>query len=301
MNRKHVLDAMDRLAEAEARAFAGEFLAPALRGAAVVLRVEGVVCRLATTPRDFEGWGVFRPISATEARPVRPAGLAERRAFLALFPAVRLVLAERRGRRWLALPADGGGDAVPVDLVADARPFDAVRARFDGARVLFESIDPRRDPGHAAYLRASLAGRRPPDRLDRPGLTPGERAAYALAFGPTVAEEAARRRDRDAGRLRRALGHAGARLLDYAERGGGFRVTYEVDGVRHVSAVARDDLTVRVAGICLSGEDRKFDLASLVGVLRQGRDGGLVRVGAEYGGIDEGLPWDIPPGECATR
>jgi hypothetical protein len=299
MNRTNVLAALDRLADAEAAFLGREFLAPVARDGTVAVRIEGVVCRMSTTPRNFEGWGVFRAISTSHARLVREAGLAERRAYLALFPGVRLVLAGRRGKGWVGLAADRGraeGEAR-VDLVEDAQAFETVRARFDGGRALFEAIDPRRDPGHAAYLRAALAERRPPERLDRPGLTPEERSAYAWAFAPLAEGDRKARLNRDEDRLRRALGHAGARLLDYAERDDVFRVTYEVDGIRHVSAVARGDLTVQVAGICLSGEDRKFDLQSLVGVLREGQAGWAVPVGVENGGMDEATYWDIHRGE----
>ncbi len=54
---------LERLAAAEERAFAAEFLAPMLRGGTVQVRIAGVVCRLRVSPPDFEGWGVFRPDS----------------------------------------------------------------------------------------------------------------------------------------------------------------------------------------------------------------------------------------------
>ena len=69
--------------------------------------------------------------------------------------------------------------------------------------------------------------------------------------------------------LRDALGHAGAEFVNYAEHRDGYRVTYNVGNARHTSSVAKNDLTVQTAGICLAGEDRKFDLASLVSVLRE--------------------------------
>jgi hypothetical protein len=54
------------------------------------------------------------------------------------------------------------------------------------------------------------------------------------------------------------------------ERGDGVRVRYRVHGHEYISSVDKDDLSVQLAGICLSGEDQKFDLSSLVGVLHEG-------------------------------
>jgi hypothetical protein len=85
-------------------------------------------------------------------------------------------------------------------------------------------------------------------------------------------------------------------LIEYLERGDSYRVTYRVDGQRFTSSVNKEDLSVQIAGICLSGEDREFDLASLVGVLREGEQGhGLVRVGQDRGAIDEDHYWRAHP------
>jgi hypothetical protein len=84
------------------------------------------------------------------------------------------------------------------------------------------------------------------------------------------------RRDQVEIRLADALIHAGATLSSYIEREDAYTVTFNVDGRIHRSTVHRDDLTVLVAGICLSGEDRKFDLQSLVGVIREGRQRGRI-------------------------
>ena len=59
-------------------------------------------------------------------------------------------------------------------------------------------------------------------------------------------------------------------MIDYLEREDSCRVSFSVGDQRYTSSVNKDNMTIQVAGICLSGEDQKFDLSSLVGVLREG-------------------------------
>src|SRR5258706_1006545 len=100
-----VTDALNRLAAEEERFLASEFLAPAMRGGQIQLRIAGVICQLKIRPSDFTGWGVFRPTSHSEAALLRQARLAERQGYLELFPLVRLILTQRQDADWLALPA----------------------------------------------------------------------------------------------------------------------------------------------------------------------------------------------------
>jgi len=294
--------ALDRLAAAEERFLSNQFLAPAIRGGQVHVRVAGVVCRLTIEAADFEGWGVFQPVSYTEARLLRPCRLAERQRYLELFPLVRLVLAGRLNDQWLAVPAHQADTRfrvegiIPVRLVEDAQLFEVIESRFDGSQFWYAAADPRWDPATAAFLRQALDQMVHPDQLSRPGLTPEERAAYATNYWLRCEASEEARRSREEVRLRQAVEHAGGQLKGYLERQDVYTVTYEVDGQRHVSAVSKDDLSVQVAGICLSGEDEKFDLHSLVGVIREAQgEGGFVRVGPENQGMAEEQYWRAHP------
>jgi hypothetical protein len=289
-------DLLNRLAAEEERFLKSEFLAPVPFGGQVQVRIAGVVCRLKVEPADFRGWGVFRPAAHTAARLIRPAKLVERQRYLELFPPLPLILCRRDGDDWLGLPAHQGDrrfridGLVPVRLVEEAQLFEVIAGRFDGSQCWFERLDSRRDPGTAAYLRQALNEMTEPDKLSRPGLTAEERAAYALNYAWCLEAQ----RDRVEQRLSDALAHAGAEFRGYLERDDSYRVEYEVGGQRHVSVVNKQDLSVQVAGICLSGEDAKFDLASLVGVLREA-GGDVLRVGEDNQGMEEEHYWHVHP------
>jgi hypothetical protein len=302
MRSKRLAGAFDRLAAEEQVFLERDFLAPVLRGHPIHVRIAGVVCRLRIEPAEFEGFGIFRPKSFDAAGLVRTAEPGEVRRYVQLFPRVRLILCRREDTLWLAAPAHLGDrrfrveGLVPVRFAEDAEQFEVVQARFDGSNFWFEAVDPAGNASRAAYLRQSLLARVAPNQLDSAGLTPEEKGVYAINC---FRDEAARRRtqaERAQERLREALEHAGAGLVDFLERPDGFRVTFAVGDQRYVSAVRKDDLTVEVAGICLSGRDNDFDLASLVGVIREGGETGeLVAVGRDNHGLAEEQYWHVHP------
>jgi hypothetical protein len=299
---KRVHDLLNQLAAAEEQFLRNDFLAPMPRGGLVQVRIAGVICRLKVQPADFEGWGVFRPTSHSAAQLIRPARLAERQKYLNLFPRLRVILCRRENEQWQAVPAHQADSrfriqgTIPVRLVEDAQLFEVAETRFDGAQCWFERQDLRRDPAAAAYLRQALHEMVEPDRLSRPGLTSEERFAYACNYWPRLQADVEAQRDRAETRLREALAHAGAEFLGYLERDDSYRVEYQVDGERRISVVSKTDLSVQVAGICLSGADENFDLQSLVGVLREGRSQGeIVEVGADNQGIAEEHYWRVHP------
>src|SRR5581483_9009555 len=99
MPRRRVHDLLDRLAGAEDRFRHSEFLAPALPGGVVRVRVEGIVCRF-RLDTDFRGWGVFRSTGIAVAILIRRATLAEQRRYLELFPRRRVILCRQLKDRW---------------------------------------------------------------------------------------------------------------------------------------------------------------------------------------------------------
>ena len=188
--------AMRRLAGADAEFLNRAFVAPAVRGCGVDLKVGDARCTLAVRPADFHGWGYFAPVSHRSAKAVRPATADERVAFLAALPAVRLVICgagDRYAPGVAANQADGRfGLKGPtlVLLTFNVNLFDIVLARFDGVRYWFDRVDGRYAPSGAVRLRAMLSALVRPEDLPVRSFCDGQREAYRMAYVRVCAQRA---------------------------------------------------------------------------------------------------------------
>lgn len=279
-------DLLKRVALEEETLRSSLFLAPCVRGGKVRTSVAGLLYTFTPRPSRFEGWGIFQPASEHEALLVEEAGLERVIEYLRLFPIMRLRLGYRlRGNAWLAYPSNEAYmrqrlpsrwvEPTPVQLVWDGQEFEQVIARSLGGVWWFEELDRRASPVEAESLREALRSRVAPGQLSLKGLTPEMRAVYSLVFRRVELErerklERSERRhgSKDQARLRTALRFGGGDLRSFRDRGEFWLVEWLArDEQLHTSAIAKNDLTVISAGICLSGEDQKFDLQSLVGVV----------------------------------
>jgi hypothetical protein len=293
-------DLLNKMEAAEKVFLTSDVLAPVLPGQAVSVRIAGILCQLRVDNQRFEGWAILCPLSTSRARFVRPAALAEVAAYLELLPATSLIAVLRDGRRWYALPAHKGDtrfridSPVPVLLTEEnIQPFETLKVRFDGRFFWYERRDQRRNPALAAYLRQALNNQVEAQALHKPGFSAEERAAYTWVW--KLLEDA--RRSQTEIRLADALVHAGAQLSSFIEREEVYTITYQVDGRSYTSTIRKNDLTVLTAGICLAGQDQRFDLTSLVGVLREASGRYVPRVGRNADLSEEQYRQAHPPNQ----
>lgn len=270
---------LDKLEGEESRFAGRELLAPVLRGQKVAVKIAGVVCQMQVDNNTFQGWAVLQSQDVSSAKFLREATKRETQKYLELLPNVRLIAIARDEKDktlWHVLPAQQGDGRftlkkpAPLLLCSESvQSFATVVARFDGGRFWFERVEARRSPALAAYLREQMHAQTAPEKLQKKGLSLEEKAAYSWLWREAEKARALSKEEREAARLQKALSHADGQLVSYIERSGVYTVTYRVGQRMLTSVVRQDDLTVVTSGICLSGQDRDFDLTSLVGVMRE--------------------------------
>lgn len=290
---------LNKLANQEKSFLSKEIFAPYIRGGSQIrVKLNGVIYKLETPKLEKDGFGVFQAVDANSALLERDAESFEIAEYLEMLPKLDVILISKVGGRWLVYPFNKQSfeqkfkvNAKPFHiLVADGvENLDTATVRFDGAHFWFDSIKFNENMDKMVQLR---------DRIQEGNyalpknqkLTPEEATAFRLAasFHKQANMSNLERR------LQAEMGRYDAQVEKFVERGDNVEVQWKDNwnGGKYTSVFKIDDLSVVTAGICLSGGDKKFDLQSLVGVIRQGENRyGVNHVGR--GGMEERRYWEM--------
>lgn len=270
-----ILGIIGRIGEKETSLLSAEFISPVYGNRLVATSVEGMVYKF-QIPKTAPGWYKIRPKDQKSAQIIGPAELIDIENYLKRLYKIRVTLIMKRKGIYMGI-ADKTNpygfsyeELVPVFLCDDtANAFDRVLARYDGGSIWFERVDSSNDPAKAEYLRDCALKLTDPAKIKYTGLLFEERQAYAvrLGFDKKFAEE---KKKTD---IQRDVEFAGGTFVESVERNDFYSVTYKVDGQTFTSHISKDPRRMVIsAGLCLNGNDRHFDLKSLVTVIREGQD-----------------------------
>lgn len=150
---------------------------------------------------------------------------------------------------------DGRFYFIEADRSYERKTLQQVKEAFDSDQGLVGISGVAPELRHY-YLVLSLqrAAFREFQELERLRLSEEERKARIAEFEKTFA-----------GRLNNVIEGAGGTLVAWEKYGTGYLVTWKVKGSRqNVRSHIRDDMRIINAGFCLSGEDQKHSMASIV-------------------------------------
>jgi len=271
------LDLIKQFGEEEKKITSGkiDFISPVFNTRVVATSVKGLTYKFSISRKLEPGWYLFQAYNQKRAKVSREANPEEIGAYLKKCISIRMVVTHRVDNMYYALPQKQNklnlsyDNPVPVLLPEDGiMDFDMIVAGFDGGNLWFESPDYKNDPTKSQYMRESFEAMLSPEKIHFSGLSFEEKKSYALRF---AIDEEVKKKMKKKG-IEGAIEHAGGELVSYRELKNSFSVTYKVDGSSYTSTVTKDPAhNVITAGLCLNGHDKEFDLASLVGVIREGQ------------------------------
>jgi hypothetical protein len=233
---------LQKLAQQEQDFLKTQFLSPVLKNQPIAVRIADIICRFSIKPKNFEGWGVFRPTSFSTATSVRKANKIERSEYLKLFPVFRFALAYQHNDIWYGcLACDDDrlniSGFVPIRLTEEVQRFQTVTARYDGNTFWFDRIM-NSSLRVSTELRTALADLTKPKELTIRGLTKVEYYLYHEIYNYELAKQQKSKEDL----MKEALSRGGASYISHVERGATYSVEYRVDGKVHTSNINKETL-----------------------------------------------------------
>jgi len=265
---RQALDLISKLGAAEAALPA--FISPVFYNDFVITRLHGLMYKFRIA-KHKPGWYEFEPEDFKHAKSTGTASLDKIDSYLKKMPKVYATACMKHRDTYIGVVGQNNpvycGETKHILLPDDGiMDFDRMVCRFDGANLWYHQPDMLNDPVKADYLRNSLSeGQK---ELKHTGLLFDEKAAYSVRYEMTqkYAEEL------EEVKLRKDVEFAGGKFIKYSEKSDHYSVTYSVDGQQYTSYVSKNPShSVITAGICLDDTDDRFDLKSLITVMREGQ------------------------------
>lgn len=294
-------DLLAKFASKEDKFRQQEFVAPYVecgsRPSYAIVKMDSLNYRFRILGFNGSGIGIFKPTNPTCATFQHNAEYDLVRAFYDKLPFIHVILSFQTEDGWCAHPMNtqvalqklGLDSEILVRNVTDVERFDIVVVRYDGYNFWFDEPFSGADLLKSQYLREAFDLRgnvtKAINAMDKiKGLTPEEKKTFNLAleswklFTKQTTEE----------KLQKLLEIGGGALRSYVVRGTNIEVRWKsASGQDYTSVVQKDSFDVVSAGICLSGQDRKFHLKDLPGIISHGEDEGLIyRTNAPHRAID---------------
>lgn len=267
----NIKDLFTKIETAEKEFYDTEFVSPVVHDCKVRVRILGLVQEFRVLG-DFEGWAILKPYSEKFVRVVGSPNLLQIEKYLNQFPSIRVTLCERREDGWYGFTHQGSGVEIQVLLADGVSLFDTVLVHYDPVNCWFAGIDRSTHPSFGELLRKALNKSILPEKLGIRGLIPFHRKAYQWQY--FLSKEHLKEVTLET--IKKAVEHGAGKFLSYIERNDSYIVTFSLDGEEFRATIMKKNFEVISAGICLSGTDRKFDLQSLTGVIKEGQNRNLI-------------------------
>jgi hypothetical protein len=256
-----------------------EILAPAIGRGKIFTSLDTGAIYQFNVPIKFSGWGIFQPVSTIQVRLKRVAQEYERLAYLYRLPHLRCIaINSTNNNKWLVIPKNLSDarqrnfktepfEIYLVDKVV--QQFETVLVNTDSSNYWFHGVDRRSSPiiakGLLKYYN-EIVDKQSWDNDITITSSPEEKLAIKIALAKKKVDSI----PKEQLLMQQQLSYLGANLVSYSPldtNDNSYQVKYTDDYGEHAVTVGKD-YSIISAGICLSGEDDKFDLASIVKVLQ---------------------------------
>lgn len=242
-----------------------EFIAPVWRPSGCVYVWHNGLFRFRFEGAE-PGWHIFRPEGERAVITKRPKQVERVREYLSALPSF-LVIAVPLEEGLVAVPWNRSDAAQrgwhekfrPLRLAPQLRTFDVVRAAALGKELLFDHVELRGRQTLAERARQALVNGAPLPH-------PFDRVATDVGISPP---------DPALSTFEEQLRFWGAELVDVREGSDAIEVRWLFRGREFESRVDESG-RILSAGLCLSGRDREHNLSSLVRVIEEALQEGIV-------------------------